>query len=101
MDKREETLEEGIMDRSVQIWGVRTFVTWRMNKKMHEQWLIPSVKHGWGVIVLGSFEGNKIADLFRVEGALRNESSAFTLVFDVWIFVLAELWIPVLISLFL
>lgn len=38
-------------------------LTWRMNKKMHEQWLIPSVKHNWGVIVLGSFEGNKMADL--------------------------------------
>ena len=51
----------------------RTFVR-RRSEKMLEECLTPSVKHGWGnVMVWGCFGADKVGDLYKLKGILNKE----------------------------
>jgi hypothetical protein len=75
----EEDLQKSVMGQanlSFEVFGSqrRTFVRRRSFKKMLEECLTPSVKHGGGnLMVWGCFGGGKVGDLYRVKDILKKE----------------------------
>ena len=48
----------------------RVFVKRRVRERMILACVVPTVKHGGGVMVWGCFAGDTVCDLFRIQGTL-------------------------------
>ena len=48
----------------------RAFVRHRVGERMISACVVPTLKHGGGVMVLGCFAGDAVSDLFRIQGTL-------------------------------